>query len=180
MSLSYALLSPSSAIVEELCYATATTAAFACKSPLCFVAPLDKSICDLITMIYECGKQTRFTIFSGLKGGLWRQLRRAALFFAARNSQLMGRDRQFAERFANVLVAFNAIECAECEPYVPRTTNPDALNAADKMARLVEVLFFVTKNRKSRLRTTFALGRPILAQCARALAEVARQRAALK
>lgn len=71
-----------------------------------------------------------------------------SLIFSARNAQLMGRDRQFAERFTNVLVAFNAIECADSVPYVPRTTNPDAYSAADKMARLVEILFYVTKNRK--------------------------------
>lgn len=60
----------------------------------------------------------------------------------------MGRDRQFAERFTNILVAFNAIECADSVDYVPRTTNPDAYSAADKMARLVEILFYVTKNRR--------------------------------
>ncbi|KAI6230904.1 Cytosolic carboxypeptidase 1 [Aphelenchoides besseyi] len=67
-----------------------------------------------------------------------------------RNSQLMGRDRQFAERFTNVLVAFNAIECADSVPFVPRTTNPDAYSGPDKMARLIEILFYVTKNRKNK------------------------------
>jgi hypothetical protein len=80
--------------------------------------------------------------------------------FLARNSQLMGRDRQFAERFTNVLVAFNAIECADSVPYVPRTTNPDAYSAADKMARLVEILFYVTKNRESFLVWYFCLEIP--------------------
>lgn len=72
--------------------------------------------------------------------------------FSARNAQLLGRDRQFAERFTNVLVAYNAIECAEeadpAEPTTSRNTNPEAFTAADKMARLVEILFYVTKNRK--------------------------------
>ena len=65
----------------------------------------------------------------------------------------MGRDRQFAARFTDVLVAFNAIECADGEVEVPRTSDPDAYTLADKMARLVEILFYVTKNRKSSLQS---------------------------
>ncbi|CAD5208249.1 unnamed protein product [Bursaphelenchus xylophilus] len=80
---------------------------------------------------------------------------------ASRNAQQLGRDRQFAQRFTNILVNFNAIECASSSfadgpEYPPseaingsaRAHNPDAFSAADKMARLVEILFYVTKNRE--------------------------------
>ncbi|CAD5205860.1 unnamed protein product [Bursaphelenchus okinawaensis] len=80
----------------------------------------------------------------------------------SRNAQELGRDRQFAQRFTNILGNFNAIECASSQfgandvqidtpDGLARSQNPEAFTAADKMARLVEILFYVTKNRKNKL-----------------------------
>jgi hypothetical protein len=48
----------------------------------------------------------------------------------------MGKEKRFAERFVGMLSAFNAIECKEGGDSV----------STQKMARLVEILFFISKN----------------------------------
>lgn len=84
----------------------------------------------------------------------------------ARNAQLFGREKCFAERFVALLNAFAAgvstlqsgpsISNAASDYYsselpsvsalLQRTQTDDALLTTEKMARLVEILFFVVKN----------------------------------
>lgn len=63
---------------------------------------------------------------------------------------MMGKERKFAERFVGILSAYNAIECevASDTGTIGAETlgRAEGLSAADKMARLVEIFFFVCKN----------------------------------
>lgn len=90
-------------------------------------------------------------------------------FFLARNAQLIGKEKHFAERFVTLLNSFTAtmdypttstssISIASTRDFsfsfdVPsvsellqKTPENDSLVATEKMARLVEILFFAAKN----------------------------------
>lgn len=83
------------------------------------------------------------------------------IFFLARNAQLVGHERRFAERFVTLLNSFCAIEILT-DNYAILQNNKNNLDFIDstsstfqnfsliseKIAHLMEILFFVTKNSK--------------------------------